>query len=373
VCLLNPVFAEFLYNLENISLSSHDCIFVDNLMESMCGAFDSERSRMEKFFELFEQYTGWKLLVIKYDKSETDGSLHYSNGALYCNLEVKVEKGSGGGDPYMQGIAYYIKSLPENADGTQYPCFLLELYGTAFSVNGIVNTDSQVICDTLSPTYQLLHNQDFVTSVRIARLFASLRKALGSLEQNVFSSTSRFPFISSFVDKTSDIKYYFEYQERLKGLLFSAKILNSHTEIIVKFCTRYNAEVHMHCHSCGLAPALLSIQGLGNYIVVIMEKLDLRPLVRGDAKDAGIQSQARFIFETLQEKNYVHGDMRESNVLINRSTNRLVLVDFDWAGIHGVDLYPPFMNPDINWPDGASTGKPLLHDHDSSWLNSFFQ
>jgi hypothetical protein len=312
-------------------------------------------------------------LVISYDKSEISGSLHYSNGALYCNLQVHVEKGSGDGDPYMEGIAYYIKSLPEDAERTQYPCFLFELHGTAFAVNCIVNNDSQVICDTLSPTYQLLYNQDYFTSMKIARLFASLRKALGSLQQNVLSSASRFPFISSYVDKASGMKFYFEYQERLKGLLFSATILNTSTQIIVKFCTRYNEDIHMYCHSHGFAPALHSIQNIGNYIVVIMEKLDLRPLVLSDAKDPSIQSQARFVFQTLQEKNYVHGDMRESNMLIDRLTNRLILVDYDWAGINGVDLYPPFMNPDINWPDGAATGKPLLHEHDLAWINSFFQ
>jgi hypothetical protein len=97
---------------------------------------------------------------VKSEKSESDSSLWFLNGALYCYLEVKVEKCSGGGDPYMQCIAQYIKNLPIDAVSNQYPCFLLELCGTAFSVSGILNTERQVICDPLSLTYQLLCSQD---------------------------------------------------------------------------------------------------------------------------------------------------------------------------------------------------------------------
>jgi hypothetical protein len=78
---------------------------------------------------------------------------------FYCNLEVTVENGSGGRDPYMQCIAYYIKSHPSDS------CLLLELCCTTYSVSGIIYTDRQVICDPLSPTSQLLRNQDFVVCI----------------------------------------------------------------------------------------------------------------------------------------------------------------------------------------------------------------
>ncbi len=61
--------------------------------------------------------------------------------------------------------------------------------------------------------------------------------------------------------------------------------------------------------------------------------------------------------------------MMRTNILFDTLANRVVLVDFDWAGIDGIDVYPPFMNPDINWPEGASTGKPLHHEHDLYWWN----
>lgn len=374
-CLLSPRFMEFVHDLDHIAISAQDCAFVMDLTDSMCGSFDNETQRMNVFVELFEAYSGLKLVTIKYDRSETNGSLNFPNGALYCNLEVKVEKGAGGGDPYMQCIAYYVKSLPSDAHHTQYPCFLLELYGTAFSVSGIVNTNSRIICDPLSPTYQLLCDPDFLFAGKLARLFASLRKHLIIL-QNEFHRllpASPFPYVSSFHDEISHSEIEFVYQQQLKGLLFNAKlVMEQNVKVVVKFCSRYNQDVHSYSHSLGFAPALFSVQNFGNYIMVVMESLpSLRQITREDATNGSICGQIRYILEKLKEKCYVHGDMRETNVLIDTLGNRVVLIDFDWAGMDGVDVYPPFMNPAIRWPDGASTGMPLRHDHDQYWLSDF--
>ncbi len=214
VCLLSPIFTEFVHDLDNIVVSPKDCTFVVSLTGSLCGAFDTEKDRMDKFIELFQDYTDWVLSGTEICESKTDGSYLFANGAIYCNLEVKVEKGSGGGDPYMQNIAYYIKSLPVNAGSTQYPCFLLELCGTAFSVSGIVNTDRQIICDPLSPTYQLLCNPDFVVAEKMAKLFASLQKSLEVLREQGLAGllpTSPFPHVSSFNDLNSKLQFKVQY------------------------------------------------------------------------------------------------------------------------------------------------------------------
>ena len=368
VTLLDPFFCQFVEDAHSIPVSSDDCRFVQKLTDSMSQAFDSEDNRRDAFVELFAAYTNCKLVGVKLAKSETDGSLVFPNGVLYCNLEVKLEKGSGGGDPYMQGIAYYIKSLP--ADSLLHPCFLLELCGTAFSVNGIVNTDSQIICEPLCPTYQLLRDQDFFVSTNLAKLFASLRKNLLNLQSTLkFPLASHFPFFSSFslTDLTQiDIEYVHRMQSRL---VFSAKISGKESELIVKFASRYNRDVHIHCHSLGFAPALLYTGRVGMYTVVVMEKLPLRRISRADiTRNPAIADQIAYIASQFKEKGYVHGDMRECNVLYDPTANKVVLIDFDWAGLDGVDVYPPFMNPDIKWPEGASTGKPLRHEHDLFWL-----
>ena len=151
----------------------------------------------------FETWT----YVTTRDNSTTDASSQFGNGALYYNLEIKVEKGSGHGDPYMQSMAYITSKIFHKQQITiQYPFFLLELCGTAFSVSGIVNTEKQVICDPLSPTYQLLCNQEFIMTLQMTKLlFASLRKNLITLRSHEFngslSPVSPFPFVSSFSDR----------------------------------------------------------------------------------------------------------------------------------------------------------------------------
>jgi hypothetical protein len=141
VCLLNESFYRFMFDLDNIAVTAEDCNFVMKLTESMCGSFSIEEDRRDKFIQLFHEYSGRRLCCVELElanTSMTDGSHFCSKGALYCNLEVKVEKGAGGGDPYMQCIAWYIKGLPLNAINVQCPCFSLELCGTAFSINGLL-------------------------------------------------------------------------------------------------------------------------------------------------------------------------------------------------------------------------------------------
>jgi len=46
----------------------------------------------------------------------------------------------------------------------------------------------------------------------------------------------------------------------------------------------------------------------------------------------------------------------------------VILIDFDWSGINGKDSYPCDMNPEVEWPDGASTGKILSFAHDDYWI-----
>jgi hypothetical protein len=108
VSLLSSVFAEVQKDLDLIQVTSTDCLFVVAITDWMCGAFFNEQERARKFIELFEIYVGWKLLARRYENSETDGSLHYRNRTIFCNLEVKVEKGSGGGDPCMKSIAILV-------------------------------------------------------------------------------------------------------------------------------------------------------------------------------------------------------------------------------------------------------------------------
>jgi len=160
-----------------------------------------------------------------------------------------------------------------------------------------------------------------------------------------------FPYVSSFHDQTSHSEIGFVYQHWLKGLLFYAKLIEQNVEVVVKFCSWYNQDVHSYSHSLGFATALFSIQNFGNYIMVVMEKLpsfSRTDCTREDATNGSIScGQIQYILDKLK-KCYVHGDMRETNILIDTLGHRDILVDFDWARIDGVDVYAPFMNRRIS-------------------------
>lgn len=45
-------------------------------------------------------------------------------------------------------------------------------------------------------------------------------------------------------------------------------------------------------------------------------------------------------------------------------------MDFEWAGLANETTYPLFMNhKDIQWPPGATDGKPITKEHDEWWLD----
>ncbi|KIJ63840.1 hypothetical protein HYDPIDRAFT_67875, partial [Hydnomerulius pinastri MD-312] len=47
----------------------------------------------------------------------------------------------------------------------------------------------------------------------------------------------------------------------------------------------------------------------------------------------------------LHQKGYVHGDVRDTNIMVSRSNKaKFMLVDFDWAGKIGEVRYPMNVN-----------------------------
>ena len=77
------------------------------------------------------------------------------------------------------------------------------------------------------------------------------------------------------------------------------------------------------------------------------------------------------IITALDEKSYVHGDLRSNNIMIrtdvmDKSVD-LRVIDFDWAGEAGQVRYPAEWNREIWWPGEA--GGPIDQDHDSKMVD----
>ncbi|CAK4071978.1 unnamed protein product [Aphanomyces euteiches] len=205
------------------------------------------------------------------------------------------------------------------------------------------------------------------------RVFASLKAALQDLTSSPNGAPSdlnqsRFPYHDSAVLDGETVKI--RYCKQLERFLFSAKVGHSGREIVVKFAKQYGRDVHEYCAGHGFAPKLLYLKVLpSNWIFVVMEKLELEPILNAPVDAKVIREQVLQAKTRLGDAKLVHGDLRQANILWDSLNRRVVLVDFDWSGKTGVARYPPFMNPDILWPEGAETNKPLCTQHDEWWID----
>lgn len=70
--------------------------------------------------------------------------------------------------------------------------------------------------------------------------------------------------------------------------------------------------------------------------------------------------------QKLHRGGYVHGDIRDTNILVN-SESRIYIIDFDWAGRMGVTKYPLQAAMKLKQPKDVIGGGTIL---DEQWLIS---
>ena len=147
----------------------------------------------------------------------------------------------------------------------------------------------------------------------------------------------------------------------------------------------YGQNVHEFLGNRGFAPKLLGVCTLeGRPTIYVMEKLD-ESWVSLDAWDGSVESDRRdavrsdigkgieYIIGLLEEKGYVHGDLRASNIMVCENSLELKVVDFDWAGEAGQTCYPFDRSGGVKeWPRGPTPNGPIPGGHDSALAGSWF-
>jgi len=134
----------------------------------------------------------------------------------------------------------------------------------------------------------------------------------------------------------------------------------------------------------GLAPKLYGTAKVdGAPTAYVMEYLDpsawqtLHQFLISNAAALGhghLEKALQNIVARLNDKEYVHGDLRTNNIMIWKDSPHespdLRVVDFDWAGKRNQVCYPADRNTNIKWPGKA--GGLIQDGHDwelaSSWL-----
>ena len=145
--------------------------------------------------------------------------------------------------------------------------------------------------------------------------------------------------------------------------MFAATISSSGKEVVVKFSRRYGIEAHRFLASKEQAPKVLHFEPLpGNWCVVVMEKVDGKPLQC--PIDEAVESKVKAALDNLHSEDFVHGDLRAQNILL-LNDNSIRVADFDWAGKSGKVKYPENLSMSVDWHPDVFAGATILKEHNT--------
>jgi Mn2+-dependent serine/threonine protein kinase len=156
-----------------------------------------------------------------------------------------------------------------------------------------------------------------------------------------------YPYKTDYQDGSGQ-QINFRYTSRFpEKLVFTAR--TGTDNLCVKFAKQYSEKVHRFLAELSHAPKLRAVTVLpGGWNMIVMdfshyvsvEDPTLNPL-----RDK-VKSKVMEIVQKLHSHNFVHGDIRPANILVNLETPAnsgscvIHLIDFDWAGTVGEAQIP---------------------------------
>ncbi|CAG8626913.1 14833_t:CDS:2, partial [Cetraspora pellucida] len=220
------------------------------------------------------------------------------------------------------------------------------------------------IVDPLTDLIPLIPTNIRDHAERVARLFKALCLEVNRLKEyygsiaNPQNSQQFFLYPNQY--KQQDTTIEFTYEKKLVDqpdkLLWKA-ITKGGREIVVKFTWHYNQRAHKLCSEIGKVPKLLYIskEMVYGFYMIMMDYIKAKPLY--NCNNSLSHDECKMVFKDIEEaisklykENIVFADLRDSNILVNKSQDQYqgMLIDFDWADEEGIECYPFFMNEDIN-------------------------
>ena len=239
---------------------------------------------------------------------------------------------------------------------------------------------------TLVPLSFSPHDTDILDTV--ARFLSALKKAAPKLEAyyqeppttTLASKEARLPYPTTFTHLQTQVHapLKLERQAILGRLLFQG--WTEGHPVVVKFVRSYSKDLHEHCAALALAPLLLGFEELpGNWLMVVMEYMDdYKPFSTWE-DPASVSIQLRQMVTRLvasfHGQNLVHGDIRDSNLLVRVKDGKLEmkLIDFDCGGRKGEVRYPVLINNfTVVRPSNVIGGQLITTDHDLKMVENIF-
>jgi hypothetical protein len=406
--LMHPVLAQFVDDLKTGPMTAQDYSFTLKLCSAMCTTYAAASQRLSASTLLLEEYFGCGILntVLGNDCAvRVQCGKNQSQIAVPFVMAANNEVGVGTGSAPEQCVGLYCKILTWSE--TRYvqdrcicPAVLLSLCGPYFSVS-VATHGAGVAVDPVTAMLPLLvlpHDRPMMEAT--ARALAATKRCVNNLIAYYPTLTTTVPIVQR-VDmrelrgpppqvyfpyprsiRDGDITFSYTEQLSLSKLVFRVKVttvayaglaVQVGDAVIVKFTRTYCAEAHEICYAAGrAAPQLNACESLpGGWKLVALEYIAGAVQLQQPVTDNAVSTKLGEAVTALHVAGYVHGDLRACNVLQSNegSESRVCVIDFDWAGKEGEQIYPSFMNDcGAVWPEGAASGMPLRRAHDGCFL-----
>ena len=270
------------------------------------------------------------------------------SGGCYMLMEIKTAGGYGCESvQVMQDYRVYARGQQKVC-----PCLLITARGwfDPLVVYGAVYVDNETIL------YTRLYESSDIRAVNLVSFIVAIKKVTNDLREQQGDS----PNLGSLTIDTrqlgvdrelvvTDLCHCFP-----KKMVFEGK-LNS-TTVMVKICKgKYGEAVHRAMAAKDHSPRLIDcLKVTDDTFLVVMEKFDSEMLdvywesvlvCEKKSKKRTIEQQLRNILSFMHRQGYVHGDLRDPNILVSgKSEIKLKIVDFNWAGKVGEVKYPSDLN-----------------------------
>lgn len=255
----------------------------------------------------------------------------------------------------------------------------------------------QPVCEHVASIELTTHSTNTAKQLDYVRCIAALREAFDSLDRyyanmlDVARPPARFPYFSHY-DEVVDGKMRrvkFSYVQQIDDKRVWAVKNEDGQDLIVKICASggYGVDAHQHAAALQIAPPLVAHNEYLGWMVIVMPDMRSTHECLWDYKRrnpcahldyrvcAHVERLVTNIRDRLHKATIVHGDIRDTNILIPRdlespleSPHRptALLIDWEWAGMPGTKIYPSgvhWTNPRVPRAPGAETGSLILMEH----------
>ncbi|CAJ0748276.1 7217_t:CDS:1 [Entrophospora sp. SA101] len=395
ITLYHRVFATFQANCHELKITKDDCRSVIELVKLMEKVFKYEKERKSEFNLWLSNYFNEPVdkLPLPADHQEADiGSVVIIGQLSFVLLigEIKNEIGEGGGCAYVQACASYAKQVALNRNNVicqgLNPAFLLYLAGPYLGIGGAV-LGKEFTMEPLTPMFPLLFMKNDLSAMEslthallalkvgikeLKNYYLTCYEQIRCIENNALLRPENFPQICQFM--IGETSFTFSYMKQLHNekLLFLVKGLSGAflgKLILVKFVKRYGIDAHIYCADQGIAPKFYAYNKIPGWSMVVMEYLTEYVDIYTAMHDLKLDQKVLFkkaeeTIKILHDRDFVHGNLQASSILVSIDMRQMRIVDFVWSGLNGKVFYPYFINNSVPWHHEVDCGKPIRMEHD---------